>query len=395
MGSEEAAIFKAVFSVLVLPNVVGNSLVVFVILRSPAMKSPMNYLLLNLAASDLLVGVGMFPNIILSDVVDYPRGSAGNFLCKVVLSANFAWVGATASACSLVFISIERYHVIMKPLDIRYRITNKKLRLFVLISWVTAVVFCSPLFFVKRLDEDGLCTTTWPDAWYKHAYYCLWLLVGAVLPCATMAALYARVIRFLWSRDGGDSGDVTSQAVRRSRKKVTVTMLALSVVYAVCWFPDLVMHVVSNAAPEQFSLDHPVHTVAICLVVVNSSVNPVVYAFRFEQFKRELIKIVCCCGVSNDNRVEATIRGASRQPARQTGPPHTGMDTGTGAVHVGTGSHAHELGHVTPAGDGDTVTPTRMTSEAHACATRERGPVIPTTGERVITKDVTTRDERD
>ena len=303
--ASDAAIFKAVFSVLVLPNLVGNSLVVFIILRSPAMKSPMNYLLLNLAASDLLVGVGMLPGFLFSDIVEYPRGSAGNFLCKAVLSTNFAWVGATASVFSLTFISIERYYVIMKPLDIRYRITNKKLRLFVLISWATAVVFCSPLFFVVRLDEDGLCTTTWPDAWYKHAYYCLWLLVGAVLPCATMAALYARVIRFLWS-DGGDSGDVTSQAVRRSRKKVTVTMLALSVVYAVCWFPDLVMHVVANAAPEQFSLDHPVHTVAICLVVVNSSVNPFVYAFRFDQFKREFRKIFCCCDSSNDRSTPET-----------------------------------------------------------------------------------------
>ena len=291
--ASEAAIFKAVFSVLVLPNLVGNSLVVFVILRSPAMKSPMNYLLLNLVVADLLFGAGMIPRFLLSDVVDYPRGSAGDALCKAVLSTNFAWVGATASVFSLTFISIERYYVIMKPLDIRYRITNKKLRLFVLISWVTAVTFCSPLFYVVRLDEDGQCKTAWPDAWYKHAYYCLWLLVGAVLPCATMAALYARVIRFLWS-DGGDSGDVTSQAVRRSRK-VTVTMLALSVVYAVCWFPDLVMHVVSNTAPEQFSLEHPIHRVAICLVVANSSVNPFVYAFRFDQFKREFRKIVRCC----------------------------------------------------------------------------------------------------
>ena len=77
-----SAIFKAVFSVLVLPNLVGNSLVVFVILRSPAMKSPMNYLLLNLAASDLLVGVAMIPRFYLDGAIAHLQGEAADFFVQ-------------------------------------------------------------------------------------------------------------------------------------------------------------------------------------------------------------------------------------------------------------------------------------------------------------------------
>ena len=320
-------IFKAVFSVLVLPNLVGNSLVVFVILRSPAMKSPMNYLLLNLAASDLLMGMAMLPRFLLSDIGDLSPGKTADILCKALLLGNLGWVGAISSIFSLVLIAVERFYVVAKPPSSRHRITTKRMRIFIPVCWITAGVFCTPIFYISHFDGDfGTCVYTWTAVWYAHAYDALWLAVAAVLPTGIMTVLYARVAYLLWS-DSGDTGDVTSQAVRRSRRKVTVTMLALSVVYAVCWFPDLVMHVVSNVAPEQFSLDHPVHTVAICLVVVNSSVNPVVYAFRFEKFKRELIKIVCCGGgrfidqshVANQQSELRTRDARDTMPARNRG----------------------------------------------------------------------------
>ena len=299
-----SAIFKAAFSVLVLPNLVGNSLVVFVILRSPAMKSPMNYLLLNLAASDLLVGFAMIPRFYLEGAIAHLQGEAADFLCRIIILGNLGWIAAISSIYSLVLIAIERYHVIAKPLGNRHRLTNKQLRVFVPATWIAGAVFCFPVFYISHFDVDrATCVYTWPAAWYPHAYSASWLAVAGVLPTGVMTALYARVAYSLWS--ASTSSDVTLQAVRRSRRKVTVTMLALSVVYAVCWFPDLVMHVVSNAAPDKLSLDHPVHTVAICLVVVNSSVNPVVYAFRFDQFKREFRKIFCSCGSSNDRRTQS------------------------------------------------------------------------------------------
>ena len=317
------AIFKAVFSVLVLPNLVGNSLVVFVILRSPAMKSPMNYLLLNLAASDLLMGMAMLPRFLLSDIVDLSPGNTADILCKALLLGNLGWVGAISSIFSLVLIAVERFYVVAKPLNSLCRITTKRLRIFITVCWIIAAVFCTPIFYISHFGGDfGTCVYTWRGVdWYPLGYNVLWLSVAALLPTGVMIVLYAKVAYFLWS----DTGDVTSQAVRRSRRKVTVTVFALSVVYAVCWFPDLVMHVVSKAAPEQFSLDHPIHTVAICLVVVNSSVNPVVYAFRFEQFKRELIKIVCCgrrfgqSHVANQQSEIKTRDARDAMPARKRG----------------------------------------------------------------------------
>lgn len=330
--SSNDAIFKAVFSVLVFPNLVGNSLVILVILKSRSLRTPMNYLLLNLAVADLMMGVSMFPRFILSDTFVHPRGRAGDVLCKIVMAGNLGWIGAISSIFSLVLISLERYYVIMKPLSIRHRITTKKLKTLVPISWTAAVIFVIPIFYISHFDEDlGMCNHTWSAAWLAHSYDFLWLLVAGILPTSIMLALYSRVAYFLWFESNHAGDNVTLQAVRRSRKKVTITMLTLSTVYALSWLPDLLMHVISNALPKQFSLDHPAHTVAIYLVVVNSSVNPVVYAFRFEQFKRELIKIICCARKYFDNRV---LPSNTEQYDTATRQPELEMNTRDAGVHV-------------------------------------------------------------
>ena len=313
MASDEA-ILKVVFSIILLPNLVGNSLVVFVILRSPAMKSPMNYLLMNLAASDLLVGVAMIPRLLLKDVISPPPGTTGDVVCKIVTSGNVGWLGAISSILALSLIAIERYYAIAKPFRIRRRLTTRRLRTVIPITWAAAAVFCSPYFVTSKFDENlAKCTRNWPATWVLPAYDVLWLVAVGVLPTTLMAALYARVGYILWS-DKNKEGEVTLQAIKRHRKKVTITMLVLSVAYAVCWLPELILHVVSNAVTGgEFLVDQWPHTVTTSLAVLNSSVNPIVYAFRFERFKREFRKIVCCCQAFNNDRMQDSGRANSVQ----------------------------------------------------------------------------------
>ena len=54
--STEGIIFTAIVSVIIAADIAGNTLVILVVKKYRAMKTPMNYLLLSLASSDLLVG---------------------------------------------------------------------------------------------------------------------------------------------------------------------------------------------------------------------------------------------------------------------------------------------------------------------------------------------------
>lgn len=49
--------FSALFSTMMIVNLVGNTLVILVVLRNRSMKTPTNYLLVNLASADMVVAI--------------------------------------------------------------------------------------------------------------------------------------------------------------------------------------------------------------------------------------------------------------------------------------------------------------------------------------------------
>ena len=125
----------AAFSFLVIADLVGNSLVCAVVLRNRIMRTPMNYLLVNLAAADMTVAVFIAARYIFTLTFPHPKGTAGDVVCQLITGEAFVWVGALASAFSLVCIALERYLAIKFPYDERQRITTTKLKHIVVLGF--------------------------------------------------------------------------------------------------------------------------------------------------------------------------------------------------------------------------------------------------------------------
>lgn len=92
------------------------------------MKTPMNYILVNLAIADMMVAVFMAPRHIFLDAFKHPSGELGDYICKFITGGNFMWVGGAASSFCLVAIAVERYYAIVYPRLEKGRITKKKLK---------------------------------------------------------------------------------------------------------------------------------------------------------------------------------------------------------------------------------------------------------------------------
>ena len=289
--SEQDIVSRTIYSILILTNVVGNSLVILVIIRSRSMKTPMNYLLLNLAASDLTAGVFLAPYLMLEPTTTYPPGLTGEVLCRLFSSAYLGWAGLSSSAFSLVFIAFDRYYAVMKPYSIRHRITIKKLEIFIPACWIISAILGFPELFVWEFDSRGLVCRLNRQTPLIKVFYTSYISIAAVCPMGIMLALYSRLIRRLWFEK---ANSITLQAVRRSRKKITKTMLILSAIYVICWFPDAVRHILEVYFPSRVSLSSSLSKVFHCLVLLNSTVNPFIYAFQFRNFRRELMKMCCC-----------------------------------------------------------------------------------------------------
>ena len=78
-------------------------------------RTPINYLLVNLAIADASYAILVTPQTFLDIAPPHPGGTIGTFLCKFVTSGNFAWIAADSSVITLVAIAAERYSAVIYP----------------------------------------------------------------------------------------------------------------------------------------------------------------------------------------------------------------------------------------------------------------------------------------
>ena len=88
----------------------------------------MNYLLLNLAISDILFALFIAPKIIVSFNMSHPDGLAGVVLCKLLTGGNIAWVAGVSSVVTLVAIAFERYYSVLYPIAREKNLSRRKLK---------------------------------------------------------------------------------------------------------------------------------------------------------------------------------------------------------------------------------------------------------------------------
>lgn len=95
------------------------------------------------------------------------------------------------------------------------------------------------------------------------------------------------------------------QGVIKVRKRVTKMVLTVSIIYALCWMPNLTIYALNYFSPSQ-NYGDVTYITSIVLVTCNSTVNPFIYVFVNQRFRRK-IKSLLRCGKTCHNRVEPSI----------------------------------------------------------------------------------------
>lgn len=288
------------FAALVMAGLVGNILVSLVILLYKTMQTPINYLLLNLAVADIITVVFISPQYIFIHTFTHPTGVAGDFLCKFITGGNLSWIGGVASVFSLVAISFERYQAVTNPYSPDSKFSMSKVKVLIVSCWISTIIFNFPLFFAIYFDNEvKFCLEAWPSAAYGKANTTAWLVVVGIIPASIMIFLYSKVVYDLWFKQINGN---TQLAVRKSRKKVTKVVLIVSGIYAVSWFPQLILYFLSHFH-RAFEFGNIAYVTSVIMVTFNSAVNPLIYAFQSQRF-RQYFKQLLCCG---RNRIHVVI----------------------------------------------------------------------------------------
>ncbi|XP_008702117.1 C-C chemokine receptor type 9 [Ursus americanus] len=277
-----------------LVGVVGNSLVILVYWYCTRVKTMTDMFLLNLAIADLLFLLTLpFWAIAAADQWRFQP-----FLCNVVNSMykmNFY-------SCVLLImcISVDRYIAIAQAMKAqtwrRKRLLYSKMICFTV--WVLAAMLCIPEIMYSQLQKQSdiiICTMVYPSdqsSRVKSTVLTLKVILGFFLPFVVMACCYTIIIHTLLQ---------ARKSSKHKALKVTVTVLT---VFVLSQFPyNCILLVQTIDAYTMFISNCAVSTnIDICFQVTqtiaffHSCLNPVLYVFVGERFRRDLVKTLKSLG---------------------------------------------------------------------------------------------------
>ncbi|XP_020609960.1 neuropeptide FF receptor 2-like [Orbicella faveolata] len=279
-------VYALFLSAMIVFNIVGNSLVCFLILKKKAMKTSINWLLFHLAIADLLVAVFFIPPCILSHFIEEPSGITGDLLCKFILNGVLGWVAAAASSYLLVVIAFERYHATVYPFE---KLRGGRSSWFVTLVWIIAILLLLPSLVVTGYDEESRqCVQNFPDYSTARAYKLTWSTCNSVLPICIMGYLYIKIILCL--RNHVLVPGCSLNSVSQSRNKVTKMLISVSAIFITCWTPPAMLCVLSPVIPGGYGT---VYYVSTASALLNSCLNPLVYTLHSQQFRKGLTSLEC------------------------------------------------------------------------------------------------------
>ena len=287
-------IFIVALSILVLISLVGNTLVILTVLINKPMQTTLNYLLVNLAVPDIMFASSISIQYVMMPFIAHPEGQAGQYLCKFVTDGTIAWVGGVVSILCLVYIAVERYFAIIQPLRQRGRFTRRRLKFFIVIGWSFAFMLNTPVLIDTRYYHPDLrlCKGEgYLGDVVTKAYSLTWMVLGGIVPMSIMGYLYSRVVHHLWFKQV-ENLEASQRAALRYRKQVTITLITVSVIYAVSWIPNLTEYVIGTWTREVRG--SWIDKSTTLLVTFNSCVNPVLYSMRIQSFREHLRDMLLC-----------------------------------------------------------------------------------------------------
>ncbi|XP_019740658.1 neuropeptide FF receptor 1 like 2 [Hippocampus comes] len=292
---------------------VGNILVCLIVLGSRHMRTVTNLFILNLAVSDLLVGIFCIPTTLVDNLITgWPFS---NLVCK--LSGFVQGVSVSASVFTLVAIAVERCRCIVY---LHNKTTVVTAKLAIVFIWLLAMAIMCPAAVALTVEEIPLHYMVYnDDADFNHTLplstcyenfanpkmtkvytavlfthiYLVPLTVITLMYGTIGAKLCSSVVATEMPREANIHGSDRRQGKTVfSQKKIrAIKMLVLvTLLFMLSWLPLWTLMMMTDYAGLEMDqldlLNSYIFPFAHWLAFANSSINPIIYGYYNDNFKK-------------------------------------------------------------------------------------------------------------
>lgn len=262
--------------------ILGNLLIIRSLLKASSIPANVKKLLLSLAFSDFFVG--MFVQLMYcSFIVKVLRMAASgnhNFtlLCPTILTVCHFLMNllVCASFFSITMVAVDRLFAVSLHLRYQELVTSKRLVTALVSVWVISGVFAS-------MSVSGAHTSVEVTAVILQC-------VGFFLSTVANIRIY-KVVRYHQDHIQSQFQQANGQAKEIHReKKSALNAVFVYVVFIACYLPwlctQLMLQETARSSSSTTSITIATKSATGFVVVLNSSLNPIVYCWRFREIRQ-------------------------------------------------------------------------------------------------------------
>ena len=275
------------------PTVLSNVVLLISIYRNTdrnqSNQSPATLLVVNLSMCDLLIGVLPGFGSLYYDIALF-SGRTREDLAKARILFTFVAVFASIlSSCTIAAMALDRFFAVSCPLQYKARVTKAKIEVIIAVCWVYALLFpCLSL---------GVSITVFLLL-YCHLHVSFPLIILPVVYWKTYSALRCHNNQVRNLADGREAIDFAHR--NRERKMISAFLLVL-VLFYVTFLPHFIALNMIVFEPSYLNVESFLFFLYTSnkFILVNSSLNPFIYAWRIPKYRRALKDVFCKCSFRN------------------------------------------------------------------------------------------------
>ena len=261
-------------------TIIGNGFIIFLVCNKRQLRTKTNAFVVSLAVADLCVGISVFPLKFLEEMSRDRSHSQG--LKKGILLAR--WFCLDASAVCLCSLVLERYIAIVMPYKYVTFMTRRRVIQMIALPWTITVIFIS----LESSLWIGL------NSFNMQIFMSFAIISFAFLPCCMVIFCLVSIL-FVVYKQNQQIHILTRQlrfnyrvSYKTYEKSAVILMSVVSgffVAYNVLAIRCGILFFFLNKRCSDTRYRIP-------MLVINSAVNPLAYAFFKRDIKKELIRLM-------------------------------------------------------------------------------------------------------
>ena len=274
-------------TILILPTIILNILLIISLYRSPQLNKPCTKLLYSLAISDVLVGMVIEPAYLTKKIAELQHRF--DIYCSTGMITYIGGLLTCVSFFNLTAIAVDRYLVVHSGTKYQTIVTNTRVTCLIITLWSIAGFLLSAQVYTPRHLYFKL------TALFMAA--CVVVASGCYIKCFVTLRRHKREVNTLLSVNSTKQENTN---VHRYRKSI-YTMLYIFLIFNLCYLPYLCTAVSAGILGESAAI-WGAESLSSVIIYANSLINPIVLFWRMKEIRKAVTTTISIVHHSNGKR---------------------------------------------------------------------------------------------